>query len=97
MESLLQTKGLTDDQDPSVRVLAVVGSDLYVGGDFAETGDGTLTNLGSIIRYDTTTGTWHALHKPNRGCALDCTCGQCANRPCGRCPSASSVLYCKQY
>jgi hypothetical protein len=48
-----------------VSVLAVVGSDLYVGGDFDQTGDGTLTNLGCIARYDTTAGTWNAL--PNQG------------------------------
>ena len=35
-----------------VSALAVVGSDLYVGGDFTQTGDGTLTNLGRIVRYD---------------------------------------------
>jgi hypothetical protein len=38
---------------------------VYVGGDFTQSGDGTLTDLGSIARYDTTTGTWHAL--PNQG------------------------------
>ena len=46
-----------------VEALAVVGSDLYVGGDFTGTGDGTLPNLGRIVRYDTTTNTWHALPK----------------------------------
>ena len=49
----------------AVYALAVVGSDLYVGGHFAETGDGSLTNLGGIARYDTTASTWHAL--PNQG------------------------------
>jgi N-acetylneuraminic acid mutarotase len=48
-----------------VSALAAVGSDLYVVGGFTATGDGTLTNLGSIARYDTTGGTWHAL--PNQG------------------------------
>ena len=48
-----------------VFTLAVSGSDLYVGGSFYRTGDGTLTNLGRIARYDTTTGTWNAL--PNQG------------------------------
>jgi hypothetical protein len=43
----------------------VSGSDLYVGGDFTQTGDGALTNLGRIARYDTTAGTWNAL--PNQG------------------------------
>ena len=51
--------------DGEVRALAVSGSDLYVGGFFAGTGDGALTDLGSIARYDTTTGTWHAL--PHQG------------------------------
>jgi N-acetylneuraminic acid mutarotase len=45
----------------NVRVLAVVGDDLYVGGSFAQTGDGTLTNLGNIVRYDITGETWHKL------------------------------------
>ena len=49
----------------SVHALAVDGSDLYVGGSFAQTGDGTLTNLGGVARYDTTTNTWNAL--PNQG------------------------------
>jgi hypothetical protein len=57
----------------SVSAMALDGSDLYVGGVFGETGDGTLTNLGRIARYDTTAGTWNAL--PNQGlnddvCAL---------------------------
>jgi hypothetical protein len=47
--------------DNTVYALAVVGSNLYVGGDFSQTGDGTLTNLGGMAHYDTTTGTWHAL------------------------------------
>ena len=50
---------------PSVHALAVVGSDLYVGGNFTRTGDGALTNLGRIARYDTTAGTWNPL--PNQG------------------------------
>jgi len=48
-----------------VYTLAVSGDDLYVGGWFHGTGDGSLTNLGRITRYDTTAGTWHAL--PNQG------------------------------
>ena len=51
--------------DNSVAALTVVGDDLYVGGRFTQTGDGSLTNLGYIARYDTGTGTWHAL--PNQG------------------------------
>jgi hypothetical protein len=53
----LNNQGLNN----TVLVLAVVGSDLYVGGRFTQTGDGSPTNLGHIARYDTTTGTWHAL------------------------------------
>jgi N-acetylneuraminic acid mutarotase len=48
-----------------VQALMMVGSDLYVGGAFGWTGDGTLTNLGYIARYDTAGGAWHAL--PNQG------------------------------
>jgi N-acetylneuraminic acid mutarotase len=48
-----------------VRALAAVGSDLYAGGHFTQTADGSLTNLGRIARYDTNAGTWHAL--PNEG------------------------------
>ena len=47
----------------AVYALAVSGSDLYVGGYFSQTGDGALTNLGSIARYNTSTKTWHALPK----------------------------------
>lgn len=47
----------------AVYALAVSGSDLYVGGYFSQTGDGALTNLGSIARYNTSTQTWHALPK----------------------------------
>jgi hypothetical protein len=61
----LPNQGLGGGSDPDVYVLAVSGSDLYVGGRFTQTGDGTLTNLGSIARYNTTAGTWNAL--PNQG------------------------------
>jgi N-acetylneuraminic acid mutarotase len=57
-----------------ISAMAVSGDDLYVGGDFFETGDGTVTGLNNITRYDTTTGTWHAL--PNQG--LDGTVGALA-------------------
>jgi N-acetylneuraminic acid mutarotase len=57
----LSNQGLDGD----VYVLAVYGSDLYVGGSFDQCGDGSLTNLNNIARYDTTAGTWHAL--PNQG------------------------------
>ena len=63
--SALPNQGLSGGSSPGVHVLAVVGSDLYVGGGFTQTGDGTLTNLGSIARYNTTVGTWNAL--PNQG------------------------------
>jgi len=55
--------------DDNVRALAVSGDDLYVGGFFTQTGDGSLTDLGSIARYDITAGTWHTL--PNRGLSND--------------------------
>ena len=55
--SALPNQGL----DGNVAVMAVLGTDLYVGGNFTQTGDGTVTNLGRIVRYDTSAGTWHAL------------------------------------
>jgi hypothetical protein len=57
----LPNQGLNGD----VRALTLSGTDLGVGGDFDQTGDGSLTNLGNIAHYDTTAGTWHAL--PNQG------------------------------
>ena len=54
-----------EGMDDAIYAMATVGSDLYVGGLFTKTGDGTLTNLGYIARYDTVVGTWHAL--PNQG------------------------------
>jgi hypothetical protein len=57
----LPNQGLNDH----VHSLAVLGNDLYVGGKFKQTGDGTLTDLGRIARYDTIAGVWHAL--PNQG------------------------------
>lgn len=49
-----------------VRALALLGDNLYVGGHFNATGDGTtLTDLGNIVRYNISTGTWHNL--PNDG------------------------------
>jgi N-acetylneuraminic acid mutarotase len=57
----LPNQGLND----TVTALLVSGSDLYVGGIFTQTGDGTVTNLGGIARLDTVNGTWHAL--PNQG------------------------------
>jgi N-acetylneuraminic acid mutarotase len=41
-----------------VNGLAVFGDNLYVGGNFTQTADGTTTNLGRIARYNLTTNTW---------------------------------------
>jgi len=57
----LPNQGLND----TVTALLVSGSDIYVGGVFNQTGDGSLTNLGGIARFDTIDGTWHAF--PNQG------------------------------
>jgi N-acetylneuraminic acid mutarotase len=54
----LSNKGLIGQ---GVYALAVYGDDLYVGGSFTSTKDGTLTALENIARYDTKTGTWHRL------------------------------------
>jgi trimeric autotransporter adhesin len=54
--SALTNNGL----DNCVFALAVMGSDLYVGGLFKQTADGTLTNLNNIARYSSG-GTWSAL------------------------------------
>ncbi len=43
-----------------VFALAAIGNDLYVGGEFPDLGDGTDVS-DSIVRYDTTTGTWHSV------------------------------------
>ena len=37
--------------DDTSRALTLVDDDLYVGGDFTQTGDGSLTNLGRVARY----------------------------------------------
>ncbi|UCC52965.1 MAG: hypothetical protein JSV68_03175 [Anaerolineaceae bacterium] len=57
----LPNQGLGGSSSPYVRALAVTGSDLYVGGDFTQTGDGKLMNLGNIARYNLSSRTWHAL------------------------------------
>jgi peptidoglycan hydrolase-like protein with peptidoglycan-binding domain len=49
----------------TVTALLVSGSNIYVGGVFTQTGDGSLTNLGGIARFDTIDGTWYAF--PNQG------------------------------
>jgi hypothetical protein len=48
-----------------VQALAVIGSDLFVGGTFIETADGSLTGLGRIARYSISDDMWYAL--PNGG------------------------------
>jgi hypothetical protein len=53
----LPNGGLNGD----VTALAVAGTDIYVGGRFTETVDGSVSNLGNIARYDTVAGTWNAL------------------------------------
>jgi LPXTG-site transpeptidase (sortase) family protein len=55
--SPLANNGLNDD----VYAIAVIGTDLYVGGRFSQTADGSVTNLGNIARYDLTTNSWSAL------------------------------------
>ena len=43
----------------------VSGGDLYAGGGFTEPGDGSVTYLNHVARYDISGGTWHGLS--NRG------------------------------
>ena len=59
----LLNDGLTDNGAAgSVYDIKMLGSDMYVGGDFSQTGDGTLQELGNVARFDTNPGgTWHAL------------------------------------
>src|SRR5207253_2742051 len=45
----------------TVQALAVVGTDLYVGGSFTQSGDFQLSNLTNIAKYATATNTWAAL------------------------------------
>jgi len=61
----LPNQGLYSSVTPGVQALAVDGGDLYVGGGFTQTGDGALTNLNRIARYETRGNTWHAL--PHQG------------------------------
>ena len=42
----------------NVEAMIVVGENLYVGGSFSATADGTVTNLNRIARYNLTTNTW---------------------------------------
>lgn len=48
-------------ENGQVLTMAVIGTDLFVGGYFMQTGDGALTDLGNITRYDTVNHSWHAL------------------------------------
>lgn len=65
--STLTDNGLND----SVGALAVSGGNLYVGGRFSQTFDGTtLKNAHSIVRYDISTNTWSKIGLKN-GKALD--------------------------
>jgi len=58
--SPLANHGLTGNNSYSyVSALAVIGSDLYVGGNFTQTYDGSVTNLNHTARYSG--GTWSAL------------------------------------
>ncbi len=41
--------------------LAMHGDNLYAGGDFTQTSNGTVTNLNSVARYNTLTNTWSPL------------------------------------
>ena len=53
---------LTDNGlDNIVNALAVIGTDLYVGGTFSRTFGGPTTGLNRIAKYATSTGTWSAL------------------------------------
>ena len=58
--SALANNGL-NTVSTSVRAFAVIGSDLYVGGQFSQTADGTVTNLNRMAKYNTLTNTWSAL------------------------------------
>lgn len=61
----LKNKGV----DLLVYALAVYGNDLYVGGAFKNTGDGSVTDLNYIALYDTAAESWHPLS--NQGLNID--------------------------
>lgn len=44
-----------------VRALAISGNYLYVGGEFSQTQDGSVTNMNNIARYNIDTGEWTPL------------------------------------
>jgi LPXTG-site transpeptidase (sortase) family protein len=56
----LPNDGLNGNID-NVEALLLNGTDLYVGGGFNGTADGTVTNLNYIVRYSTSGNTWNAL------------------------------------
>ena len=59
--SALPNKGLAG----WVEDMALIGSDIYVGGSFIQTADGNLTDLGRIARFSIAENKWYAL--PNGG------------------------------
>ena len=70
--SALPNKGLTNSDDdsslvPTVHALAVIGTDLYVGGEFNQTADHMVKDLNGIARFSLATQTWSAL--PQKGLA----------------------------
>jgi len=44
-----------------VHIIVIVGNQLYAGGEFSRTADGSVTNLNGIARYNIDTGVWSAL------------------------------------
>jgi len=67
--SALAHNGLKGINTPGVRSLAVIGSDLYVGGRFSASFDNAVLNLNNVARYDTSGGAWAAL--PHQGLNSD--------------------------
>ncbi len=61
--SALAGNGLREFGGPYVTVeaMAIKGNDLFVGGRFSETFDGSTTNLTNIARYDLAAKAWHPL------------------------------------
>jgi hypothetical protein len=47
--------------------LAIDGNNIYVGGQFSATGDGSVTSLKNVARFDSNAETWHALHNGLNG------------------------------
>ena len=61
----LPKMGLTGLYTAWVDTIVISGSHLYIGGNFSTTGDGTVENLGNIVRIDIDDGTYYPL--PNKG------------------------------